>query len=131
MSDLVTYGEAASRAVLKRVGRAASRLQERTPLPVDVLESEEEYLVVFDAPGVEARDVTVTAEDGGVSVRLDRFRDYRDGFETLLAGRALSLDGHADLPADAAPGADGTRADLREDGTLHVYVPRGERVAVE
>ncbi|GAA0293030.1 Hsp20 family protein [Halarchaeum salinum] len=131
MSDLVTYGAAASRAVLKRVGRAMSRIQARTPLAVDVLESDDEYLAVFDAPGVEARDIEVVAEDGGVSVRLDRYRDYRDGFRTLLPGRGLSLDGHTTLPADAAVADADTRAELQDDGTLHVYVPKGEAVTIE
>ncbi|GGN13957.1 Hsp20/alpha crystallin family protein [Halarchaeum nitratireducens] len=131
MSDLVTYGAAASRAVLKRVGRAMSRVQERTALAVDVLESDDEYLLVFDAPGVETRDVEVTAEDGGVTVHFDRYREYRDGFRTLLAGRGLALDGHAELPADAAVDDPGARAELRDDGTLHVYVPKGDAVAIE
>lgn len=131
MSDLVAYGAAASRAVLKRVGRTMSRVQERTALAADVLESDDEYLLVFDAPGVEARDVEVTAEDSGVTVHLDRYRDYRDGFRTLLAGRGLALDGHAELPADAAVDDPDTRAELQGDGTLHVYVPKGDAVTIE
>jgi len=131
VSDLVAYGAAASRAVLKRVGRTMSRVQERTALAADVLESDDEYLLVFDAPGVEARDVEVTAEDSGVTVHLDRYRDYRDGFRTLLAGRGLALDGHAELPADAAVDDPDTRAELQGDGTLHVYVPKGDAVTIE
>jgi len=40
--------------ILENVGRAAGRVQERTPLPADLLESDDAYLVVFDAPGAEA-----------------------------------------------------------------------------
>lgn len=130
VSDPRAYGEAATRAVLKRVGRAASCLQATTPLAADVLESDEEFLVIFDAPGMEARDADVEVDETGVTAHLDRFRDYREGFETLLAGRALSLDGHADLPTDAVVDPADARARLGEDGTLSVFVPKAERVPI-
>ncbi|GGL32458.1 heat-shock protein Hsp20 [Halarchaeum grantii] len=130
MSDPGTYGAAATRAVLKRVGRAASRLQARTPLAVDVLESDAEYLVVFDAPGAEERDVDVEVSDAAVRVSLDRFRDYREGFETVLPGRALSLDGRAELPRDAIVDPEAARARLNDDGTLYVFVPKAEPVDI-
>ncbi|WP_435098213.1 Hsp20/alpha crystallin family protein [Halarchaeum sp. P4] len=130
MSDPRAYGEAATRAVLKRIGRAASRLQATTPLAADVLESDEAFLVVFDAPGVEPRDAEVEADETGVTVHLDRFRNYREGFETLFAGRALSLEGRADLPEGAVVDPEDARARLDEDGTLSVFVPKAERVPV-
>lgn len=130
MSDLTDYSRSFSRAVLERVGRAASRAQERAPRPADVLESDEEYLIVVDAPGAEARDVEVSADESGVTVRVDRYREVEPGSETLFAGRGLALDADVDLPADAVPDADGTRAELRDDGTLYVYVPKAERVPI-
>ncbi|MGB9963903.1 Hsp20/alpha crystallin family protein [Halobacterium sp. CBA1126] len=113
-------------AVFERLGRAASRMQEETPLPVDVLESDDEYLVVFDAPGATASDVQVHYVDGAVEVRVDRFRAFREEFEMAFPGRGLQLDGRAELPADAVVEADAARAELRDNGTLYVFLPKGE-----
>ena len=119
-------GRSVGNAVLQRVGRAASKVQESKPLPVDLLESEGAYLVVFDAPGATGSDVQVRYADGAVLVRIDRFRDFHDGFEMLFPGRGLSLDGRADLPSDAVVNAESATATLTEDGTLQVRVPKEE-----
>jgi HSP20 family protein len=132
------FAEAIGDAVFRRMGRAASRFQEETPLPVDLLESEDEYLAVFDAPGVVASDVQVNYDDGAVEVRIDRFREFREGFEMVFPGRGLSLDGRARLPEDAVVDASSSRAELRDEGTLYVFLPKvddeadrgGEDVAV-
>jgi HSP20 family molecular chaperone IbpA len=117
-------GRSVGSAVLRRVGRAAGKVQESKPLPVDVLESDDAYLAVFDAPGATGSDVQVRYADGGVLVRIDRFRDYHEGFEMVFPGRGLSLDGRADLPADAAVDAESATATLTEHGTLQVRVPK-------
>jgi HSP20 family molecular chaperone IbpA len=119
-------GKSMGSAVLKRVGRAASRLQEESPLSVDVLESTEEYLVVFDAPGAAASDVQVSYRDDAVLVRVDRFREFRDGFEMLFPGRGLTLEGEAALPDDAVVEPEEGRARLNDDGTLYVFLPKQE-----
>jgi HSP20 family molecular chaperone IbpA len=119
-------GKSMGSAVLKRVGRAASRLQEESPLSVDVLESTEEYLVVFDAPGAAASDVQVSYRDDAVLVRVDRFREFRDGFEMLFPGRGLTLEGEAALPDDAVVEPEEGRARLNDDGTLYVFLPKAE-----
>jgi HSP20 family protein len=128
------FAEAVGGEVLKRAGRAASRFQEESPLPVDVLESGDEYLVVFDAPGAEARDVQVSYEGDEVRVRVDRFREFREGFEMLFPGRGLTLEGRARLPEDAVVDAEAARAELNEDGTLYVFLPKtggdGTRIEV-
>jgi HSP20 family protein len=121
------FAEAVGDAVFKRMGRAASRFQEERPLPVDVLESDDEYLVVFDAPGVTTSDIQVNYEDGAVEVRIDRFREFREGFEMAFPGRGLSMDGRAELPFDAAVEADAARAELRDNGTLYVFLPKDEQ----
>ncbi|WP_323675118.1 Hsp20/alpha crystallin family protein [Halorubellus sp. PRR65] len=112
--------------VLETVGRAASRVQERRPLPADVLESDDAYLVVFDAPGVAQTDVQVRYVDGAVEVQIDRFREFYDDHEMRVPGRGMSLDGRADLPADALVDADASSATLRANGTLEVRVPKRE-----
>jgi HSP20 family molecular chaperone IbpA len=117
-------GRSVGSSILQRVGRAASKVQESKPLPVDVLESDDAYLAVFDAPGATGSDVQVRYTDGSVLVRIDRFRDFYEGFEMLFPGRGLSLDGEADLPADAVVNAEDASATLTEHGTLRVRVPK-------
>jgi HSP20 family molecular chaperone IbpA len=99
-------------------------MQERRPLPVDVLESDDAYLVVFDAPGTRASDVQVRYVDGEVRVRIDRFRDFYDGFEMVIPGRGLALDGRTTLPEDAMVDPDAATATLTDRGTLEIEVPK-------
>jgi HSP20 family molecular chaperone IbpA len=112
-------------AIFENLGRAAGRFQENRPLPADVLDSDDAYLVVFDAPGVTASDVQVRYVDDRVEVRIDRFRNFYDGFEMVYPGRGLSLDGSATLPDDAVVDTDSATATLRDDGTLQVRIPKG------
>ncbi len=117
-------GEELAENALERVGRAVARVQERKPLPYDLLESDDAFLVVFDAPGVRGKDVQVRFEDREVRVRIDRFRDFHEGFEMRLPGRGLSLDGVAPLPAGAPVDPDGATATVTESGTLQVRIPK-------
>ncbi|ELZ91799.1 hsp20 type chaperone [Haloferax mucosum ATCC BAA-1512] len=129
MSDLRRFGESAANAVLERVGRGVSQIQERKPLAYDLLESEDAYLVVFDAPGARAEDVQVRFLDGEVEIRIDRFRDFHEGFEMRFPGRGLTLSGRATLPSDAAvEAADGT-ATVNKNGTLEVRIPKDGRAS--
>ena len=116
-----------SSSLYRQVGRAKSRVQEYRSLPVDVLEDEVSYLVVFDAPGVESEDVQVRYVDGDVRIRVDRFRSYREGFEMRFPGRGLALGGDAELPADALVDPDAATARLTEVGTLNIEIPKDER----
>ena len=119
-------GESAVEGLLDRVGRGVSKVQERRPLAYDVLESDDAYLVVFDAPGATNSDVQVQFRDEAVEVKVDRFREFHEEFEMRFPGRGLSLDGTAELPEGA--GVDPTAADatLAENGTLQVHVPKTE-----
>ncbi|PSP22817.1 molecular chaperone Hsp20, partial [Halobacteriales archaeon QH_10_65_19] len=112
--------------VLESVGRTVGRAQERRPLPVDLLESDDAYLAVFDAPGAMKTDIQVRYDDGAVLVRIDRFREFHEGFEMQFPGRGLSLDGRVDLPEDAAVDPTQASATLKQDGTLHVTLPKVE-----
>lgn len=117
-------GRAVGEAVLEGVGRTAGRVQEARPLRPDLLEGEDAYIAVFDAPGAAASDVQVRFDDGKVRVRIDRFRDPYEGFEMRYPGRGLSLDGRVRLPRDAAVDPEGATATLRSNGTLEVRVPK-------
>jgi len=110
--------------VVENVGRAAGRVQEKTPLPADLLESDDAYLVVFDAPGVTANDVQVRYVGDRIEVRVDRFRDFYEDFEMRYPGRGLSLDGSVTLPEDAVVDAMAATATLKSNGTLQVRVPK-------
>lgn len=115
-------------ALYRQVGQAKSRVQEHRSLPVDVLESEEHYLVVFDAPGIESEDVQVRYVDGDVRIRVDRFREYREGYEMRFPGRGMALGGDAELPADALVDPDAATARLTDVGTLNVEIPKDDRL---
>jgi HSP20 family molecular chaperone IbpA len=117
-------GDRIQSAVLESVGRTVGRAQERRPLPADLLESDDAYLAVFDAPGAMQSDVQVRYDDGAILVRVDRFRRQYSGFDMQFPGRGLSLDGRVDLPEDARVDPSESTATLKDDGTLHVTVPK-------
>jgi len=119
-------GETIGNTVVESVGRAVGRSQERRPLPADLLESEDDFLAVFDAPGVERDDVQVRFEEGRVHVRMDRFREFHEGFEMRFPGRGLSLEGSVSLPDGAAVDPAGASAVLKRNGSLHVRIPKRE-----
>ena len=121
---LKELGESIAETTLERIGRGVSRIQEQRPLSYDLLESDDAYLVVFDAPGVERRDVQVRFLDSEVRVRIDRFRDFHEGFEMRFPGRGLSLDGSAPIPQEAAVDPDNATATVTDAGTLQVRLPK-------
>lgn len=134
---LKEIGRSIGNTVLEGIGRAASRVQETRPLDADLLESDDAYLVVLDAPGTTASDIQVRYRNGAVLVRIDRFREYHEGYEMRFPGRGLSLDARVALPRDAIVDADHATATLQENGTLSIELPkrateeRGESVPVE
>jgi HSP20 family molecular chaperone IbpA len=132
MNELRDLGKSLSNAVMENMGRAVSRAQEQKPLPVDLLENDEAYLAIFDAPGARSSDIQVRVDDRMIEVRIDRFRDFYEGFEMRFPGRGLALDGRVKLPAGEAIDADGASATLQKNGTLEVRVPKtGESTTVE
>jgi HSP20 family molecular chaperone IbpA len=129
MSRLRELGESIGNTVLDGIGRASAQVQERKPLPVDLLGSEESFLAVFDAPGVEAADVQVRYEHGVLKVRIDRFREFYDEFEMRLPGRGMCLDGEVALPEGASVDPTGSTATVTANGTLRVELPKVEPYA--
>lgn len=124
MTGLRGVGRSVGSAVLDRLGRTASRVQEARSLRPDLLEDDDSFLAVFDAPGATPSDIQVRFTDGKVLVRIDRFREPYDGFEMRYPGRGLSLDGRARLPRDARVDANAATATLRANGTLAVSIPK-------
>ncbi len=111
-------------AALGTLGRLFGRAQERRPLPADLLESTDAYLVVFDAPGATSGDIAVRFERGTVSVRLDRGRESEVEETLLFPGRGRTLEGSKRLPAEATVDADAATATLRPNGTVAVRLPK-------
>lgn len=124
-------GEAIGRAVLDGIGRATSRVQERKPLPADLLESDDAFLAVFDAPGAAASDVQVRFDDNSLYVEVGRVREIRDDYDLQFPGRGRTLNGEVSLPDDADVEADHADATLTETGILEVLVPKPESGASE
>jgi HSP20 family protein len=121
---LKELGESIAETTFERIGRSVSRLQEQRPLSYDLLESDDAYLIVFDAPGVRRQDVQVRFLDGEVRVRIDRFRDFHEGFEMRFPGRGLALDGSAPIPQETPVEPDEATATVTGDGTLEVHLPK-------
>lgn len=119
-------GKSIGDTVFGTLGRVMSRTQEKRSLPVDLLESDDAYLAIFDAPGALSTDIQVRFEDNAIHVRLDRFREPYDDFEMTLPGRGLALDGSVSLPDEAVVDPENATATLKENGTLHVRVPKAE-----
>lgn len=129
------FGEAIGETVIESMGRAFARSQEQRPLSADLLESDDAYLVVFDAPDAKSDDVQVRFEENRVIVRVDRFREFHEEYRMRFPGRGLSLEGSVTLPSEATVDPSEASATLKENGTLQVSIPKmdteseGERQA--
>ncbi|ELZ11227.1 heat shock protein Hsp20 [Natrinema thermotolerans DSM 11552] len=123
--SLQDFGESVGSTLYRQIGRASGRVQNHRSLPVDILENDDAYRVVFDAPGAEPDDVQVRYLDGTVKIRIDRFRGFHEGYEMRFPGRGMSLSGAAELPGDAVVDPDAGTARLTETGTLSVEIPKG------
>jgi len=121
-------GKSLGNALYRQVGRASGRVQNHRSLPVDILENDTAYRVVFDAPGAESDDVQVRYLDGTVRIQIDRFRQFHEGYEMQFPGRGMSLSGDAELPADAVVDPDAGTARLSETGTLSVEIPKASAI---
>jgi HSP20 family protein len=116
--------DAVGTTLYRQIGRANGHMQCHRPLPVDILEDETSYLVVFDAPGAEPDDVQVRYLEGTVKIRIDRYRQFHDGYEMTFPGRGMELHGEADLPGDAVVDPDAGTATLTESGALRIVIPK-------
>lgn len=125
---LTDLGKSVGNALYRQVGRANGRVQNYRSLPVDILENDTSYRVVFDAPGAEPDDVQVRYLEGNVRIRIERFRQFHEGYEMRFPGRGMSLNGEAELPTDAVVDPDAGTATLSETGTLNVEIPKRSSV---
>jgi HSP20 family protein len=97
-----------------------------TPL-VDLQEESDRFVVRADVPGVELKDIEVSAEDGTLTIRGERLARQHmksDGFEHIerVAGRFVR---RFTLPDSARPEAIKARY---TDGVLEIEIPKQPRV---
>lgn len=88
---------------------------------VDVLESDDEYLLVVDVPGVTADALDVRVEGQKLVVDAHREKDVPSEFEYRREERSLFLDVELPLPLDATD--TGSSASV-ESGVLEVRLPK-------
>ena len=110
------------------VRNSAQKIRDRQQSPTiqrgDLYEYDEEYLVYFDAPGVEEADIHIRYVDDSVRIRMERFRPPRKGFHLAITGRRMSFDGSVRLPDGSAVNPDAANATLQSDGTLEIRLPK-------
>jgi HSP20 family molecular chaperone IbpA len=91
---------------------------------VDVHESPDAYLVVIDAPGVTADDLSVEATAGVLEVTAPRPSSAPAEYEPVRTGRSDRLEVALPLPPDAR--TEGVESSL-DRGVVTVTVPKTER----
>jgi HSP20 family protein len=105
---------------------AVAGLLDRTTAPaVDVLETEEEYLVIADLPGVDKRDLEVSVTGSLLSIRGDK-KGERDTEKRKIFRKETwvgSFSRTIDLPAQIDTG--NIAAELK-DGVLTVRIAKRE-----
>ena len=90
---------------------------------VDLLESDAEYLLVVDLPGVAADTLNLSAADNRLEIEARREKDAPADFGYLREDRPMFLDAELPLPPDAS-GA-GASATI-ERGVLELHLPKHE-----
>lgn len=94
---------------------------------VDIKEEADRFVILADVPGVDPKDIEITAENGVLTVRGERKaekEEEREGFRRVerIRGtfyRRFSLPDTADTDAIKARG---------KDGVLEITVPKHEKV---
>ncbi|MFC7202533.1 Hsp20/alpha crystallin family protein [Haloferax namakaokahaiae] len=94
----------------------------------DLLESDEEYLLVLDLPGVTAETADLRVENGRLVIEARRDKRLPTEFEYVREERPLFLDAEVPLPPDAL--GDEAAASI-DRGVLEIHLPKrskaGER----
>lgn len=90
----------------------------------DLLESEDDYVLVLDVPGVPADTVEFAVEDERIVIEARREKTVPDDYEYIEENRSLFLDVELPLPDDAT--SEGTDASV-ERGVLTARLPKDDR----
>lgn len=118
-------------SISRRVGRLSSYVHRSKQIPFDVLETDDNYIVIFDVPGVDSEDIQVRYVDNRILVRVDRFREYFEGFTMRFPGRGMGFDGEAELPDTTTVDPEAATARLSETGVLTIEVPKDATAPTE
>ncbi|WP_458205574.1 Hsp20/alpha crystallin family protein [Haladaptatus sp. NG-SE-30] len=87
----------------------------------DLLESDDEYLLVLDMPGVTEETIDIDVTNGRLQIEARREKDVPREFDYLSEERSLFLDAELPLPPDATgSGAEATIA----RGVLEIVLPK-------
>ena len=87
----------------------------------DLLESDDEYLLVLDLPGVTADTVDISVEKGRLVVEARREKNLPAEFRYVRENRSLFLDAELPLPPDST----GSGAEATVDrGVLELRLPK-------
>ena len=96
-----------------------------------MLENDVSYLVIFDTPGTAPEDLEVRYVTGRVRIRVDRFREFYDGFEMRFPGRSMELDGEIELPEDAVVDPEAATARVSDVGTVKIEIPKEDAEGIQ
>jgi HSP20 family molecular chaperone IbpA len=87
----------------------------------DLLESDDQYLLVLDLPGVTADTVDISVDKGRLVVEARREKNLPPEFRYVRENRSLFLDAELPLPPDAT----GSGAEATIDrGVLELRLPK-------
>lgn len=87
----------------------------------DLLESDDDYLLVLDIPGVSAELLDLTVENGRISIDAHREKLTDDNYQYLEENRSLFLDVDLPVPEDVIE----TEATATvERGVLELTLPK-------
>ncbi len=102
-------------SLLRRIGK-------RLPMSADMLESDEEFLVLINAPGCDEDSIDLRFVGGNIKVRAERDEEY-EGYTLVSEGRPRRIAETVPVPADVD--VDGASATY-ENGVLRVRLPKTE-----
>ncbi|MFB6131366.1 MAG: Hsp20/alpha crystallin family protein [Salinigranum sp.] len=89
----------------------------------DLLESDDEYLLVVDLPGVTAETAEIQVERGRLVIEARREKGVPPEFRYLREDRSLFLDTEIPLPPDVT--GSGAEATMKR-GVLELHLPKRE-----
>ena len=115
--------------LVENLGRVAGRVQEARPLAVDLYETDTTYIALFDAPGIAREDIQVAYEEDAIAVRMERFRDLREGYDMRFPGRGVQFEGAVPVPTDVPTDPKNATATLLDAGVLEVSIPKAEIIS--
>ena len=87
----------------------------------DLLESDDEYLLIVDLPGVTSETASIATDDGRLQIEARREKTYPEGFHFVQEERDAFLDADLPLPSEAT-GAEASAT--IERGVLELRLPK-------